>query len=1179
MISPQQISRLVESYFTKYSAVRHQIESFDTLTHHSIPKIIEENKYVEVVSQKTRIKHVIEFSNTKFCKPKCKENDGTVHDILPQEAHIRRMTYLSAVFIDLKHEVYNIANAAEPQLIDKRIYKEVCLFKLPVMLGSLLCHTHGGVSNYNVCPFVPGGYFIINGNEKVILPQEKLCNNKPYIMREKTAKYLFKGEVRSWHESKIRSTSTSYFFLSCTRSLTLPQIFVELPFMKKNHILLPHVFKVMGIDTEAEMREIILLHNCRESPADDTAEFDHYIRSILKDDHVDLSVTELYDHIGKNCEIKEAVKEKRIRNVENVFNNEFFPHMGLEKTPESRRKKAIYMGYVVMKLLRIYHESKKTKKERDHDYEPDDRDDYANKRLDTVNMLVALQFRQLLRNFKQKLTKSIHKATEKQRHVYVIDMMKSVGRITTGINRGFSTGSWNMSKVSQNNNNNDSAQTGVSQLLTRMTPMSTLSHMRRINTPLNRDGKLALPRQLHHTCWGLICSSETPEGIACGLIKNLALLCHIRLGYSNEQIEPLLPHKNIIDLLACSYDHLRTHDWIFLNGTILGVAIDNHKFVHDVRELRRCGDIPFDLSIAHDVKKREIRMTSDAGCCCRPVFVLANMYKFQELYATYERDLYMLWDMMLAHGVIEYIDKDEERTLKIALTPTMTINNPDIKYTHMEISCCVIMGIATNMVPFSDFDQAPRNTYGACMSRQGIGKIGLDSRFRYDTAGVHELMYPQRPLVSTFVERALHFDELPWGQNLIVALMCFEGYNQEDSIIASQSAIDRGMGISFYYRVYKDMAKSIGTDQEIYEKPTLLTNIHNLKRGNYDKLNNHDALVDIGEYVEQNDMLIGKTMSTVALGKRDKSEVIKRDKSMIYKSKEPGYVDGIISTVTKEGASLRSVRIRSQRVPAVGDKFSSRHGQKGVISLTLHQHDMPYICNGKNAGLVPDLIINPHCQTSRMTIGHLLETLVGKVCCEAGEMGNGTPFNEELNVENARNFLHQCGLQKSGNERLCNPKNGEMIDATIFMGCIDYMRLKHMVVDKVHGRRIGPRQIKTQQPAEGRSRGGGLRVGEMEKDCMISHGARSVLRDRLLNNSDRFETVLCRNCGLLGVPAPPRSQHHHALLGQQTQARCIKCKQAGNNMVTVVMPCAFRLFHDLLQTYNVEMQMDVEEED
>lgn len=684
-ISEEQIRDLFQSYFFKHSIVRQQTESFDYFMEVLMPSIIKENQRVEVVSKKQQTKHVIEFNNVVICKPMFKENDGTVHDIDPMECMVRKATYSSSILVDVVHNTYErrprtaaaTASAAnvdhhstattttnilrtrlsreeeemrdeaqkmeeddpeaeieekmetdkEPPpppdptqdyddvLIESRVYEQHTLFRQPVMVGSKYCHTYSH-THAGSCPYVPGGYFLVNGSEKVVLPQEKLRNNYFYVTHDKSGKSIYKGEIRSWNENKIRTTSTLYAYLSCSRGGTLPCLTFDVPFIKGS-IPLPHVFRLIGVQHTWEMRRYILARDdyTREHP------YDHYIRSILKDDYSGLTLDELKVHIAKKG-VSEPTKEKRIRYVDNIFFNEFLPHMGLDRSQDTQHKKAIFLGYMVRKLLNIYHGQQ----------ESDDRDDYANKRLDPVHMLMALLLRQLLRAFLKTFTSQVHKAAENEKHIFVVDMMKNSKRITSGLRFALSTGNWGMSKGA-------STQTGVAQPLTRMTPISTICHLRRTNTPINRDGKMSQPRQLHVSAWGLSCSHESPEGAACGLIKNLALTTYIRMGYPSQPVIDLLQyHMRMI--LDASADEVRTGTWVFVNGTLWGVVAEPEAFVQRVRRWRRIQDLPFSASVIHYTVTREIHIVMDSGCCLRPVLVLENLHKFADVMALHRHNRY-----------------------------------------------------------------------------------------------------------------------------------------------------------------------------------------------------------------------------------------------------------------------------------------------------------------------------------------------------------------------------------------------------------------------------------------------------------------------------------------------------------------------------------------------------------
>ena len=1089
----------------------------------------------------------------------------------------------------------------EDVLTESRVYQQHTLFRMPVMVGAKCCHTYSHITA-DICPYVPGGYFIVNGNEKVILPQEKLRNNFFYVTTDKSGKHLFKGELRSWNEHKIRATSTIYMHLSCTRGGTMPAIWIDVPFIK-GPIALAQIFRMIGVHDAWAMRRYILAHAKYES--DCPHPYDQYIRSVLKDDQSDLTLEELKVFVAKKG-VTEPTKERKIKFVDNVFNNEFLPHMGLGRDDETQRKKAFFLGFMVMKMLRVYN----------GDEQPDDRDDYSNKRLDPVHMLCALLFRQLLRAFIKTLTSQLHKAIENEKCIFVIDMMKNSKRITAGFKYALSTGNWGMAKGA-------STQTGVAQVLTRMTPISTICHLRRTNTPINRDGKMSAPRQLHTSAWGLTCCSESPEGIACGLIKNLALTTYVRLGYPSAPLIDILQYY-FTPLLKCAPTLIQSGTWILINGALVGMVEESKAddFVNRIRRWRRIQDIPFSTSVTYYKHKREVYIVMDSGCCLRPVFVLENMHKFNDIYTTFKHNRYMLWDKMISNGVIEYLDKEEESTMRVAILWSdlrLPRRDDEQPYTHIEIHPIVILGISASFVPLPNHDQAPRITYGSAMLKQGVGKVGLNSDQRFDTSGIHELFYPQKPLVSAFTEVFTHMNDLPYGENAIVAIMSYTGYNQEDSVILNKGSVDRGLFRSLYYRTFKDTAKTAGSDQELYEKPCK-DDVLGMKHANYDKITTLDGFPDLGQKMEQDDVIIGKVIKPTDTTKLS-DDNSKKDRSMIYKYKESARVDKIATSLTKDGMTMVNVRTRALRVPVLGDKFSSRHGQKGVCSLILASEDMPFTADG----MTPDLIMNPHAIPSRMTISQLLETALGKAAVLEGKIGDGTAFahmdeyatqkmdgfylngvyhkDDTLSGDNGDDgmdeckdrecktladlnhvskyigdkigaILHASGFNRYGNERMYNGQTGELMDADIFIGPCHYMRLKHMVVDKVHARCTGPRQILTRQPVEGRAREGGLRWGEMEKDALLSHGATAVLQDRLLDVSDKYKTAVCGQCGLYAIPAPPKSRSVARLLGDESKPYCRRCK-TGDHVRQVTHPYAFKVLQQDLEAFHISMKMEL----
>lgn len=619
----------------------------------------------------------------------------------------------------------------------------------------------------------------------------------------------------------------------------------------------------------------------------------------------------------------------------------------------------------------------------------------------------------------------------------------------------------------------------------------------------------------------MVCPAETPEGQAVGLVKNLALMAYITTGTAQVPILEFLDEwstENLTDILPSVIAEPSTCK-IFVNGNWVGIHRDPKKLVDTFRDLRRVVDIDAEVSIVRDIAESEVRIYTDAGRICRPLFIVENqqlkikkshIMQLQQHSADQKR---LTWADLLMEGLVEYIDTEEEETTMIAMEPKdlEAGDSYSSTYTHCEIHPSMILGVCASIIPFPDHNQSPRNTYQSAMGKQAMGIYSSNYQVRMDTMA-HVLHYPQKPLCTTRAMEFLHFRELPSGVNCVVAIMIYTGYNQEDSLIMNQSAIDRGLFRSSYYRCYIDQEKasSVGTigalTSESFEKPTF-DSCRGMKHGEYGKLDD-DGLVQPGTRVSGDDILIGKTAPLDASAGMP-SRYTKRDCSTSMKANENGIVDNVLISTTKEGYRFTKVRIRNVRIPQIGDKFASRHGQKGTIGMTYRQEDMPFTAEG----VVPDIIVNPHAIPSRMTIAQLIECLLGKVVVFQGCEGDATPFTD-VTVEDISMRLHAMGYQRHGNEALYQGHTGRPLNARVFIGPTFYQRLKHLVDDKVHSRARGPVAMLTRQPLEGRSRDGGLRMGEMERDCLITHGCANFLRDRFFCNSDQYRIHICERCGM-----------------------------------------------------------------
>ncbi|KAG5860186.1 DNA-directed RNA polymerase subunit B [Encephalitozoon hellem] len=1129
---------IISSFFEQKGLVRQQLDSFDQFVKTKMQEVIDESPAIIVQSAptagtETQKRITVRFGQIYVSKPPIyTESDGRTITVFPNEARTRDLTYASPLFIDVIKET-----VSELGVVDKHKYSRVPFGSLPVMLRSSYCVLHGlgdkDLIDLGECPYDQGGYFIVNGSEKVIVAQERMASNTVYVFKKaQPATYTHYAEIRSVPEKSSRNPST----LSMKLCRSPAAIRVSLPLVKQD-VPLFVLYRALGFLSDKEIIDHILY--------EDDDEMFELLKESIEEGMVVQDQNVALDYIGKRTAPVGTPQEKRITMAKDLLAKEVLPHIGTQEFCET--KKAYFIGYIVQRLLLVALGRRN----------PDDRDHYGKKRMDLSGPLLASLFRTLFKKLCADTTRHMQKCIENGREFNIALGLKA-SIITQGFRYALATGNWgDQAKAMQ-------TRAGVAQVLNRYNFVSTLSHLRRVNTPIEKEGKLAAPRQLHNTHWGMVCPAETPEGQACGLVKNLSLMAYISVGSSSGPLIEFLEECGVESLEEISNFQLNTATKVFVNGVWIGIHSDPVYLVKSLKLLRRSLEMDKEVSIVRDIREKEIRIQSDAGRPCRPLMVV----KDNKLVIT-EEDIGRLrrgeikWDNLIGEGFIEFLDVEEEEMSMIAMSTKVldderkSSSDVKISYTHCEIHPALILGICASTIPFPDHNQSPRNTYQSAMGKQAMGIYATNFLLRMDTLS-NILFYPQKPLVTTKSMEYLRFKELPSGQNALVAIACYSGYNQEDSVIMNQSAIDRGLFRSFFYRTY--------TDQESMSRPGVNEEFCKPNRGsvlrmknlNYNKLDD-DGLISPGTRVTGDDVLIGK-ITPILDPERSTKETpvyVYKDSSTAMRRTETGIVDTVIVT-NKDGYKFSKVKVRSGRIPQMGDKFASRHAQKGTIGITLRQEDMPFTSDG----IVPDIIINPHAIPSRMTIGHLIECLLGKVSAMSGEEGDATPFSG-MSVNEISARLKSYGFQQRGLEVMYNGMTGRKLRAQIFFGPTYYQRLKHMVDDKIHARARGPLQILTRQPVEGRSRDGGLRFGEMERDCIISHGASAFLKERLMDVSDAYSCYVCNLCGLLAMGG----------------SKVNECKGCNNttNVSIVEIPYAFKLLIQELMGMNIAPRIRFEE--
>jgi len=1064
--------------------VKHQVDSYNKFIDNTLGQIISGFNpiKVKITNQKAELPDntyniSINILQPSIVKPNYQLPDGTQNIMTPYIARMNNMTYSSGIYVNvhISTEITNKNGMTEK--FDKNV-NGVYIGKIPIMVRSKLCvlSQMQGIceENKNECIYDFGGYFIVNGNEKVLISQDRINENKVLVFHPNNNAEGLYAEIRSMCDSTYLPPKTTCLNMSGKLNHMGRIIRINTSFIR-SEVPIFVIFRALGVISDREIINHIIYDT-------DNEKNQRIINELMAccEDACDINTQEQAENtlikimIGVN---KNNDHETNKAQLHNNLINDFIPHVG-----KSYRRKALYVGYIIRKMIRIY-----------LGYDTyDNRDSYINKRVDTPGVLMSNLFRQCY----GKMTKELKIAIEKELNLWRGNANIPISNIISdiSIHRFFkqslldswiryslSTGNWGIKSIGTFQN----IKQGVSQVLNRMSYASTLSHLRRINTAMEKNGKLVQPRKLDNSQIGMICPAETPEGSSVGLVKNMALSTNISIAMNSIHIRRILVNLGVIvydDTYTMSnpekspIEYLKNmgneeNVYIMVNGDIIGYYTNPAELYLKLKHYKRSGIIYPMTSIVWNIQKSCIIISTEAGRMYRPLYIVDIDPETNKRVLRIERVLKrknISWKEYIAdkhfdyfivpnevsknkddpdsyldeEGFIEYMDCDE---INFAMIATFPVDLEEgIKgtalppfYTHCEIHPSLINGILGVNIPFSDHNQSPRNCYQCAMGKQALGVYMSNFNKRIDTMG-NILNYPQKSLVYTKLSKYTMAHKLPSGVNAIVAIMTHTGFNQEDSIMVNQSALDRGLFTSTYYKAMRDVCnKNHSTgEEELFTNPT---NISSQKPYSYEKLND-DGFVSKNTYVNGNDVIVGKVMPKKANG-----VITYQDSSLTMKANDDGYIDMNYNGINSDGYKFCKVRIRKNRKPEIGDKCASCSAQKGTIGMIYRHQDMPFTKDG----IVPDIIMNPHAIPSRMTIAQLMESIMGKACCHIGAFGDSTPYTD-CSVEGIAKVLEMSGMEKYGNEILYNGRTGEQIHTDIFIGPTYYQRLKHMVSDKIH---------------------------------------------------------------------------------------------------------------------------------
>ena len=1099
---------------TSFPLVDHHLSSFNAMLEISIPTFVKvSNPFQLELSDKRFIRIYIggkDGSKISF-EPPVDEHGGP---IVPHACRLDNKSYMLTFRGDIVFEYVFPEGMGEPVV---NTFENIVIGEIPLMLRSRNCYLTA-MDGYPLgeCLYELGGYFIIDGKERVLLTQELLGNNMMYSgLRDRKAastsedtsdepaelkrveRTSFEGEkefyvgIKSVSEDASKGPYSHYLVLSppsawkeddVEKSRSKRSLVVTLPgFTEPVPVL--SIFAALGVTSDRDLYDLILAG----VPDKDRLAYDDIFEQLV------LSHTLMLKKAGSDLEVLERLTKRKYRSevVQNIYEL-MFPHIESSENPGTLlRRKAYLLAQMVRMAIDVSLERKP----------PSDRDNIEYKRFNTSGDLMFQEFRRIYREVSKTMLLKLDSRIQYERKTYEgRGLTQLVERETVGTY-------WRkymmMNEFTKSFKGQWGGRDGIAQELSRLSYVSYLSQLRRTSLQIEPSMNTAPPRRLYASQFGLTCPIDSPDGSGVGHLKSLAILAKVSNAFPSSVIRTKLFETTLVRRIEDVHPSTWMPFWtrVYVNSDLVGLCIGNTEELHvQLLTLRRAGEFRFDVSLAWNRLENIYTITCDAGRPIRPVY-REGVIESDVLAAKTWQDLMKLMD---------FVDATESGVARFSLTPF----DPKLQ-SEIHMSFC--LSPLANLTPFLDHNPGTRNNFSIAQQKQACSWFHTNYNKRFDTIS-SITVNPQKPLSHTWMYREMMGSGgcMPYGENVIVAFTTYGGHNQEDSMIINENSLKRGMFRTHYFHSY-DVRETILDPSVVPPVRTMFANpVTNPKYSDavkrkedvsYEMLD-ADGIIKLNSIVDDKTVLVG---IVTPITDSEGTEKGFRDASQLPKRGQHGRVDGIYRYSMQDGSNGVKIRIVEERSPVPGDKMASRHSQKGTVGQLIPEENMPFT----ERGLRPDIVFNPHGLPTRMTIGQLIEAMSNKLGIQLGTFIDATPFTVSNRISDLKTEMVLRGFEPHGHEILYNGETGEMMEADVFMGPIYYQRLKHMVEDKINYRATGPKTLLTHQPLHGRAKGGGLAIGEMERDGMVAHGMSKFLHESFMDRSDGGEVQIDRSTGTL----------------------------------------------------------------